>query len=69
MLDENELKIIIEKAVVSDAMTVYDLLNKKGIGNFINFILCSKYLFILILMIFRNKFRYTTGSFGVGMFL
>lgn len=43
VLDENELKKIIEKAVVSDAMTVYDLLSKKGIGNFINFILCSKY--------------------------
>lgn len=37
-VNENELKKIIEKAVVSDAITVYDLLNKKGIGNFTNII-------------------------------
>lgn len=34
-LDENDLKTIIEKAVVSDAILVYGFLSKKNIGNFI----------------------------------
>lgn len=37
-LDENELNKIIEKGIVSDAIIVYNLLNKNGTGNFINFV-------------------------------
>lgn len=45
-LDENELKKIIEKALVSDAITVYNMLTKKGIGNCMNVIIIYLY-FIL----------------------
>lgn len=72
-LDENELNKIIEKGIVSDAITVYNLLNKNGTGNFINFVsildkqkIC---LLILISITFRYMFRYTTSSFRVGLFL
>lgn len=46
-LDENELKIIIEKSIVSDAITVHNLLTKKGIGIFFKYysnilIFCTK---------------------------
>lgn len=68
-LDENELKNVIEKAIVSDAITIYNLLSKKGIGNLKNIIFYSSYqLWILILMNFRNKFKYTTSSFRISMF-
>lgn len=48
-LHENELKLIIEKAIVSDAITVYNLLRKKDIGNFFNILI---YLFIFYNKIF-----------------
>lgn len=34
-LDETELKNVIEKATVSDAIIIYNLLSKKGIGNIV----------------------------------
>lgn len=39
--DENELKQVIKNGVVSDAITVYNSLNKNNIGNFIHFIIFS----------------------------
>lgn len=32
-VDENELKSVISKSVVSDAISIYNLLKKKGTGN------------------------------------
>lgn len=38
-VDENELKTIIGKGDVSDAITVYKLLSKKNIGNSMHYII------------------------------
>lgn len=32
-VDENELKSVVSKSVVSDAISIYNLLKKKGTGN------------------------------------
>jgi len=57
-LDESELKTTIEKAIVSDAVNVYNLLKKKGIGKFINIKLLFLYLyFYFILKYFDFNFN------------